>query len=98
MLDDKVLEDPAFASKNPSYIKGKPCLYVGMTTIGVENRFLQHKKGEKANKHARDFGLQLLPDLYGHLNAKDMFSWEAKAVEKQLAERLRSQGYAVWQN
>ena len=28
-----------------------------MTTIGVENRVLQHKKGEKANKHARDFGL-----------------------------------------
>lgn len=46
---------------------------------------------------AGKYGIELRPDLYGSLNP--IFSLgEARMTEKDLAEKLRDQGYAVWQN
>jgi hypothetical protein len=62
-------------------------LYVGMTGLTPEERFLNHKAGNKASKDVRRFGLGLLPALYRHLNPLD---WEpARTAEVELTEALR---------
>jgi predicted GIY-YIG superfamily endonuclease len=98
LLNDEVLTERRFTDANPNYKKGQPCVYVGMTTENPEIRFLNHKNGNKANKYAQEYGEKLLPDLYDSHNKKRMYRWEAAKLEKQLAEELRSEGYAVWQN
>ena len=52
--------------------------------------------GYTANKYVRKYGLCLLPSLYDYYNP--MTYTQAQAKEKELAEELRAQGYAVWQN
>jgi len=70
-------------------------LYVGMTGIAPEQRFENHKKGYKASKYVRKFGLRLLPDLYENFNP--MTYDQAASMEKKLAANLRSMGHPVWQ-
>ena len=41
------------------------------------------------------FGIKLRPELYEHLNP--MTSEEVELMEETHAEKLRAQGYAVWQ-
>ncbi len=94
-LDPKVITFREFRARNPGYAKGKPCVYVGMTGLPVGERFQNHKAGVKANRYARDFGIQLLPDLFAHLNPMPYEA--AQVMEVELAEELRSLGYAVWQ-
>ena len=74
---------------------GDQRLYVGMTGLSPEERFLNHKAGNKASKDVRRFGVGLLPALYRHLNPLD---WEpALAAEIELAEALRRSGIPVVQ-
>jgi hypothetical protein len=42
------------------------------------------------------FGVALVPRLYARFNP--MTYEQAKAMEVELARRLRNRGYAVWQN
>src|ERR1043165_8191043 len=61
----------------------KPCLYVGMTGLQPDERFWNHKNGEKAAWIVRRHGLRLLPELFAHLNP---MPFEAAAqMEKDLA-------------
>ena len=46
----------------------EPCVYVGMTGLSVEQRFKNHKKGQKLAWVARKYDLRLMPELYGFLN------------------------------
>jgi hypothetical protein len=95
-LDKDVLYEPKFKKANPNYVTGKLCVYVGMTGLDPDRRFDQHKAGIKANKYAKKYGLRLMPEIYEKLNP--MPYGDAQYMEVDLAIRLQSMGYAVWQN
>ncbi len=85
---------PDLESENPHCRRGAPCLYVGQTGLEPEIRFVQHMTGFNSSRIVRAFGLRLLPDMHECLG----FASSAEAVnrEKQMAEKLRRRGYAVW--
>jgi len=94
-----VLLDPAVAllrnvrAENPARDREKPCVYVGMSGLPPEERFANHKQGDKASSVVKRYGIRLLPDLYEHLNP---MPYEAAArMERDLAEDLRRAGYTV---
>lgn len=94
-LDKAVLKHKRFLARNPDYDPRKPCVYVGMTGLKVEQRFANHKSGIKSASFVTRYGIRLKPKLYERLNP---MSWEkAVQMEKLLAERLRRRGYPVWQ-
>jgi predicted GIY-YIG superfamily endonuclease len=95
-LDEAVLKNPRFRAANPAYVKGSACIYVGATGLTPEQRFANHKSGHKANWFAQTYGEGLLPDLFAHLNP--MTHQRALATEITVAEELRQEGFAVWQN
>ena len=45
-----------FKDKNPDYVEGKPCVYVGQSVHEPKVRFKQHLDGYKANRYAKKFG------------------------------------------
>ena len=67
-LDQLVADKRKFRTKNPRYIRGNNCVYVGQTTRKPSLRFEQHKEGYKSNKYAKYYGLKLRPDLYEKYN------------------------------
>jgi predicted GIY-YIG superfamily endonuclease len=73
---------------------GKAGYYVGMTGLTPEQRFENHRKGVKAARVVRKFGMRLVPKLYAHLNP--MPYRRAKDMEVFLADSLRKRGYAVY--
>ncbi len=93
LLDEAVRKLRRVAAANPRRNPQKPCVYVGMTGLQPEERFWNHKNGEKAARVVRAYGVRLLPNLFAHLNP---MPFEAAAqMEKELAEDLRAQGYTV---
>jgi hypothetical protein len=94
-----VLLDPAAArlravrAANPGRDPKKPCVYVGMTGLTPEERFLNHKRGIKSAYVVKRHGMRLMPELYAHLNP---MPFEAAAqMEMDLAEDLARAGYTV---
>jgi predicted GIY-YIG superfamily endonuclease len=73
---------------------GKAAYYVGMTGLSPAARLENHKKGIKAARVVRRFGVRLVPKLYAHLNP--MSYDKAVAMEVSLAESLRKRGYVVY--
>jgi len=73
---------------------GKAGYYVGMTGLTPEERFENHKKGLKAARVVRKFGVRLVPRLYAHLNP--MTYEHAIRMEVILADSLRKRGYMVF--
>lgn len=94
-LDPVVLKIRRFRARNPGYVSGSPCVYVGMTGLPPGERFQNHKAGIKANGYVKKFGLGLLPDLFAHLNPMPYLS--AIEMEKDLADELQERGWGVWQ-
>ena len=93
LLDDTVQQHRSVLRANPKRDPAKPCVYVGMTGLPVEHRFENHKNGYKSAWTVERYGVQLLPELYEHLNP---MPFEAAAqMEKDLAEDLRAEGYTV---
>ncbi|HAM72969.1 MAG TPA: hypothetical protein DCM86_15120 [Verrucomicrobiales bacterium] len=94
-----VLLDPSVARlrkvrlENPARDPSKPCVYVGMTGLPPEERFANHKAGIKASSVVERHGIELLPELYEHLNPMPFQA--AVEMEKDLAEDLRRLGYTV---
>lgn len=103
-LNEAVSRDRRFLAANPLAFpplrqsrQSRPlCFYVGATGLSPEERFANHKSGHKANWYAQKFGESLLPDLFVHLNP--MTHQRALATEIALADELRQEGFAVWQN
>lgn len=96
-------ESEKFRDANIHYRGMKDCLYVGMTSLTPQKRFKQHKTGAKSKKghklsayFVEKFGLFLRPSLYVGLNP--MTRSDAYKMEKELAEKLIKEGYAVWWN
>ena len=73
---------------------GRAGYYVGMTGLSPEERFENHKRGIKSASVVRRFGERLVPKLYAHLNP--MPYERAVTMERELAEKLRAEGYQVF--
>tara|TARA_Y100000591_G_scaffold289566_1_gene274743 strand:+ start:1290 stop:1556 length:267 start_codon:yes stop_codon:yes gene_type:complete len=58
-LDEKVSNFKKFRSKNPLYLKGSGCVYIGQSIRTPSLRFEQHKEGYKSNSYAREYGIKL---------------------------------------
>ena len=95
-LDSEILKKKDFMKENPNRDPSKECVYVGMTSKTPEERFKVHKSDSpKGSRKVREFGIALMPEHYKRFNP---LTWrEAVDKEKEIAEDLRSQGYAVWQ-
>lgn len=85
-----------FFEKNPHWLPGQLCVYVGMTGLTPEERFQKHLRGEKDAWFVQKYGQRLLPDLYRHFNPipYDL----ARLMEPELARQLGERGFGVWQN
>ena len=96
-LDPKVADLRKFRGKNPHYIKGNGCVYIGQTAKNPELRFEQHKEGYKSNKYARIYGIQLRYDLFEKYNPIPRRK-DAIQIEHMLALELRKKQFGVWYN
>jgi hypothetical protein len=85
-----------FAEANPHWMAGQLCVYVGLTGLTPEERFQNHRRGEKDAWYVQKYGQRLLPDLYRRFNPLPYDL--AKVMEPELAQQLRENGYGVWQN
>jgi hypothetical protein len=94
-LDPEVLWDREFRQANPNYINGLPCVYVGMTIHAPGDRFQQHMVGYRSSKYPREYGTELALDLMEGFDGTGLGDAEREAA---LADWLRKQGCAVWQN
>jgi predicted GIY-YIG superfamily endonuclease len=93
LLSEEAARHPKVRALNPRRDPLKPCVYVGMTGLQPEERFWNHKNGEKCARIVQRFGIRLLPEMFAHLNP---MPFEAAAqMEKDLAADLRTQGYTV---
>ena len=93
LLSDAVAKHPSILRLNPKRDPLKPCVYVGMTGIPVDHRFENHKNGYKSAWVVRKYGVQLMPELYEHLNPMPFEA--AVQMETELADELRAAGYTV---
>ena len=96
-LDPAVAALRKFQAKNPKYISGNDCVYVGQSSRKPSLRFEQHKEGYKSNKYAKYYGIKLRPDLYEQYNPIPTRK-DAEEIEEMLGKTLRSRGYGVWFN
>ena len=93
LLSKAALKDRSILQRNPGRDPSRPAVYVGLTGLPVDHRFENHKNGYKSARLVRKYGVRLLPELYEYLNP--MPYEYAVQMEKDLADDLRSQGYAV---
>jgi len=96
-LEKEVMDTREFRAKNPYYIKGRACVYVGQSSRKPILRFEQHKEGYKSNKYAKYYGVKLRPDLYEKYNPIPTRK-DAEEIEEMLGNTLRKKGYGVWFN
>jgi predicted GIY-YIG superfamily endonuclease len=94
-LHPRVWNSAKFRVANPGHDHGKACVYVGSTGLTPEARFAKHKAGIQANRFVQEHGVRLLPALYAVYNPMPYAA--ALAMEVELADGLREQGFAVWQ-
>lgn len=93
LLDSKAATHRSILRANPGRDPNKPCVYVGMTGLNPEERYLNHKNGLKSAWVVKRYGIRLLPELYEWLNPMPFAA--AGQMERDLADDLRSQGYTV---
>ena len=96
-LDKKVGKIKKFRNKNPEYLYGNRCFYVGQSARAPLLRFKQHKEGYKSNSFAKKFGLKLIPNFYQKYNPIPTRK-DAEELEKYLTSKLRYKRYGVWSN
>jgi len=96
-LSQEVASIRKFRDRNPHYIKGNTCVYVGQSSRKPALRMDQHKEGYKSNKYAKKFGLTLRPDLFEKYNPIPTRK-DAENIEAMLATQLQKQGLGVWYN
>lgn len=93
LLDPAVARSRRVLKQNPSRDPEKPCVYVGMTGLALEERFRNHKNGVRASHYVKRYGKTFLPELFEYLNP--MPYEQAQLMEHDLAEDLRNAGYTV---
>jgi len=73
---------------------GRPCVYVGQTSLSINQRINQHLRGYKASKVAHAF---LGPNRALEPADKIFHSqWDAVAEETQFGRELQRRGFLVW--
>lgn len=90
-----VLDDRRFRDMNPEYAGRRLCLYVGLSALTPEDRFQQHLSGKHSSRLVKRYGKRLFVEKCRVITS---LYETALRREKQFAELLREQGYAVWQN
>src|SRR5206468_13001325 len=93
MLANAVAKHPSILRVNPQRDQLKPCVYVGMTGLPVDQRFENHKNGYKSALVVKKYGVRLMPELYQHLNPMPLEG--AAQMEIELAADLRTAGYTA---
>jgi len=93
LLDTGVIGEKKAREQNPLHHPAKPCVYVGMTGTAPETRFAQHKRGYKASRYVKKYGVRLLPALSAGLAG--LAYDKALSAEAELAEALREEGFFV---
>src|SRR5438034_10406423 len=93
LLSKAALKDLSILRRNPARDRSKPAVYVGLTGLPVDHRFENHKNGYKSARLVRKYGVRLLRELFEHLNP--MPDEQSVQMERDLADDLRAQGYAV---
>jgi predicted GIY-YIG superfamily endonuclease len=73
----------------------RPAVYVGQTAKTPEERFAQHKRGERHARVVRDHGVLLCPLLFERFNPIDSRQ-AAEQAEVRLGEALRRLGFTVY--
>jgi|TARA_B110000459_G_scaffold144326_1_gene157238 hypothetical protein len=96
-LDSAVANKKKFRLKNPNYIRGNGCVYVGQSFRDPSIRFEQHKEGYKSNRYAKEYGIRLRPDLYEKYNPIPTRK-DAEEIESMVAKELKTRGIGVWFN
>ena len=96
-LDEKVATHNKFQLKNPNYIRGTGCVYIGQSARKPEIRFEQHKEGYKSNYFAKLYGIKLLPAFYEKYNPIPTRK-DAEEIESMLRKELRQKHFGVWFN
>ena len=96
-LDPQVANLRKFRQRNPTYVMGNGCVYVGQSSRKPTLRFEQHKEGYKSNQYAREYGIRLRPELYEKYNPIPTRK-DAEEIEEMLGKLLRKQGIGVWFN
>ena len=94
-LEPEVLWIKEFRQENPGYIEGMPCVYVGITIHDPGDRFEQHRAGYRSSKYPRKYGVELALELIEGFDGEGLSDNEREVA---LADWLRDQGCAVWQN
>ena len=94
-LHPDVLDRDEFRQANPGYVEGMPCVYVGLTIHMPGDRYEQHKAGYRSSKYPRLYGIELAMELMEGFDAEGL---KGTQREVALADWLRDQGFAVWQN
>ena len=74
--------------------KGRTCVYVGETADTPEERFAEHRRGYRASRIVRRYGLRLRPDLYRGFVC--LTRTQSRLLEAKVAARLREQGFVVF--
>lgn len=93
LLDEAAAKNRELLRANPRRDPAKPCVYVGMTGLSPDDRFANHKAGIKSAAIVQRHGVRLLPELFEVFNPMPFDV--AVAMEEELAEDLRRQGYTV---
>ena len=96
-LEQEVIKFRKFKERNPYFIEGKECFYVGQSSRKPELRFEQHKEGYKSNRYAQKYGLRLRPEFYEQYNPIPTRK-DAEEIEKMVGEKLRKEGMGIWFN
>ena len=92
-LSPAVLHSKKLLRQNPDRHPDKPAVYVGSTGLDPQERFKKHKDGLKQNNLVKQFGVELMPELYQQYNPTTFH--KAEEIEKWLATKLRADGYTV---
>jgi hypothetical protein len=93
LLRDAVAKHSSILRANPKRDFLKPCVYVGMTGLPIDQRFENHKNAYKSAWVVKKYGGLLMPKLYEYLNPMPFEA--AVQMELELAEELRAAGYTV---
>ena len=67
---------------------GRFGLYVGKTGLTADERFANHKRGHKASKVVKNYGVKLMQPVIEGLEEK-----EAKSIERRLKSSLEREGF-----
>lgn len=95
ILRRTVLNSRRFSKANPAYLGKRLCLYVGLSSHLPEKRFEQHKGGMRASGIVRKYGKRVFREKCKTTLARYP---RALQLERELAVKLRAEGYAVLQN